>query len=255
MLKPTLSLLKSVSLFSKMRSESIERFLPYIKWHTYEKGALILRGIEVQDSFLYLVRGAAKLSKKIAAEKEILLDILTQGCFLDGQFLFEDEATESCTVEGLSSVEVITFPLALLRKEIEENAALSLDFFKATLERQERLRLHIEHLRFKNAVEHLSCFLLRLGVYKENNRMLLEFPCDQTIFAAWLGMRVETFSRVLKKLVGESTIQEDGKKCFQVQDVKRLVDLTCQRCSKTFPCKDVRNNNLLPNVLKIDFYQ
>ena len=68
----------------------------------------------------------------------------------------------------------------------------------------------------------------------------ITLPYDKTLIASRLGMKPETFSRALAKLKQETQIEIKGP-MVTIKDMQRLISFTCNHCSSSFPCEDLKD--------------
>lgn len=227
--------LQSISLFASLPPQVITEITRHAKSHYYKKGTLIFDSHEANQSFVYVLKGWIKLFRESTDGAEVIVDILNEQHFAGENFLFNGEQ-ETYSCEAISDVEIITIPTHILRQLVEENHQLTLNFFKYTLQKQQKLTIEMENLSIRNASQRLGCFLLRLCSLKKNKDIAIHLPYDKSLLASRLGMRAETFSRALSKICHDCGIQSDGD-ALHIPNASELIQYVCQYCSQTYPCK------------------
>lgn len=160
---------RSINLFSQASTISLEGINKLAKRHFYKKSILILNDSQVQNTFLYVVKGWIKLSKESFDGDEIIIDILTDGHYCGEQFFFQADTNETYSIQAISDVEVLTLPLQLLRQLIKSDHQLTLNFLEAVLQKEQRLNMEVENLSTKTALQKIGCFLLRLCHLNKGN--------------------------------------------------------------------------------------
>lgn len=229
---------QNIKLFSSISSNSLERIANDSKRSFYKKGVMILDQSQCRHTFLYVVKGWLKLSKESADGEEIIEDILAPTHYCGESFLFDIEKTAAAyTVYSIADIEVITISLELLKQLMTEDNALSLNFLQVTLQKKQRLAMEIEHMSIQSAAQRIGCFILRLcdNPATQKTNVVLRFPYDKILLALRLGMQPETFSRALKKISSECSLQINGEH-ITIPNLHFLTQYVCQHCSRTFPC-------------------
>lgn len=229
--------LSSITLFEGSSEELLCKFASAAKLQYYKKGTLIFDQAEAGKYFIYSLHGWVKLSRSAADGSEVILDVFNDSHYAGESFIFEPNNEAYC-VEAISDVELIVIPIDQLRLLTLENHALSLSLLKATLHKQNKLTMEVEHLSIKSATDRLGCFLLRLCTLKKPKDIVLKLPYDKTLLASRLGIRPETFSRALNKICKEYDIVTDGD-TLKIKSMQDLANYVCAHCSQTFPCKDI----------------
>lgn len=231
--------LNNISLFTKISSASLNDIEKSIDKSFYKRGTIILNPSSVKNTLLFVVRGWVKLFTGTAEGEEVIVDVLNENHFWGEEFIFEKDENNNYSAQAITDVEIFTLPIQLLKRLIKIDHQLSLNFLEYIIQKQKNLNMEVEHLSIQNALQRVGCFILRLCRMKQGKNITLRLPYDKNLLATRLGIRPETFSRILKKLGKECNIKiEDDT--LHIKDIDKLVHFVCQQCSKTFPCKDVK---------------
>lgn len=232
-----IKLLSSIALFHSLSSAVLGELSRVAKLQYYKKGTLVFDSIKSPHYFIYSIKGWVKLCRSAADGSDVIIDLFNDHYYAGEIFLFE-ENSESYCVEAISDVELLIIPIEQLKLFITKYHAFSLALLKATLHKQNKLTMEVEHLSIKNAMQRLGCFLLRLCTLQKTKDITIKLPYDKSLLASRLGIRPETFSRALAKICQENNIEvhDDVLKFRSISDV---VSHVCKHCSKTFPCKDI----------------
>lgn len=204
---------------------------------THDKGHILFLSGDSATQFFLITSGWIKLYRETQDGTQAVIDILTSGHIFGDTSLFEDDLYPY-SAEVVEKSEILSFPLGLLKQEIETNHR----FAKAMLTSMARYRrqqdLEIEHRAIQNAPQRIGCFLLRLTPQREGDLVTVRLPYDKTLIATRLGMQPETFSRALARLRDETGIRIKGT-IVEMESLARLTEYSCGACSSGFPCKDV----------------
>ena len=232
-----IELLSSIALFQSLPSDVLTKLSQAARLQYFKKGTLLFDETKASHYFIYAIKGWVKLYRTAADGSEVIIDVFNDNQYAGEIFLFEENGRSYC-VEAIYDLELMVIPIEQLKLFITEYHSLSLVLLKATLNKQNKLIMEVEHLSIKNAMQRLGCFLLRLCTLQKTEDITIKLPYDKSLLASRLGIRPETFSRALSKLCDEYNIQVNG----DVLKFKSIIDLAshvCEHCSKTFPCKDI----------------
>ncbi|MGH1456830.1 MAG: Crp/Fnr family transcriptional regulator [Alphaproteobacteria bacterium] len=205
---------------------------------THPKGKLIILHEEKADRFFIIKRGWVKLFRETLDGTQSIVDILPKNHMFGETAIFQNNQY-SYSVEVIEPSEIISLPLSLLKKEIEQNHKVSLNFLKAMAVYRRQQDMEIEHRTIQNAPQRIGCFLLRLVRQDEKGAVKIQLPYDKTLVAARLGMQPETFSRALVKLKEKTGIRVSGA-TIEIDSLDQLMQYSCVACSSEFPCKDLK---------------
>lgn len=230
--------LRRLVLFKGVSDETLARFSQEGRLFQYPKGKLLYLQDDEAKSFYLIVRGWVKLFRETIEGTEAVIDVLTNGHLLGKSAVFNN-GLHGASAECVEEVQLISFPIRLLKQAIEEDPKLALNMLTSMSAHRRQQGREIEHLNIQNAPQRIGCFLLRLCPLNKETEITLHLPYDKTLIAARLGMKPETFSRALAKLKGETGIHIHGS-TVKIHDMQALVSYTCSHCSSTFPCEDLK---------------
>lgn len=231
------NLLSSIELFQCLPQDVLTQLAQVAKVHYYKKGTLIFNEAKAAHHFIYAVKGWVKLYRTAADGTEVIINVFNDKNYA-GEIFLLDKNSDSYYVEAISDVELLIISIEALNQLITENHSFSLALLKDTLRKQSQLTMEVEHLSTKNAIQRLGCFLLRLCTTQQHENIIIKLPYDKSLLAARLGIRPETFSRVLSKSCKEYNIDMEGD-ILKFKNPNQLAAHVCKNCSKTFPCKDL----------------
>ena len=99
----------------------------------------------------------------------------------------------------------------------------------------------MEHLTVMTAPQRIGCFLLKLCRSKGDRNVGILLPYDKTLVAAFLGIKLETFSRSLAQL-RELGVSVDGPQ-VTIENIEKLQKYVCSSCSFDFgECQSDKKN-------------
>ncbi len=228
---------KAVSLFKNGSDEFISALNNHARLHKHEKGKVLFLHEDDASHFYYIKTGWIKLFRETLDGTQSIADIISAGHLFGETALFEDNLYPY-SAELVEPSEIITLPLSILKREIEENNKVALNMLSVMTRHRRQQDREIEHRTIQNAPQRIGCFLLRLINQDEPGAIKIHLPYDKTLVASRLGMQPETFSRALSKLKDKTGIRVNGA-TVELDSIDQLINYSCATCSSEFPCKDL----------------
>ena len=208
------------------------------KVKSYEKGKLLVLHEDHAEHFFIIQSGWVKLFRETLDGTQSIVDVLPAGHIFGETSIFQDDKYPY-TVEVIETAQIISFPLSLLKTEIESNNKLALSMLGAMTRYRRQQDQEIEHRTIQSAPQRIGCFLLRLADQDETGPVTIHLPYDKSLVASRLGMQPETFSRALLKLRDQTGIRVKGA-TIEMDSLEQLTGYSCAACSSEFPCKDLQ---------------
>ncbi len=204
----------------------------------HPKGKLLVLHEDSADRFFIIKGGWVKLFRETLDGTQSIVDVLPKGQMFGETAIFENDQYPY-SAEIIEAAEIVSFPLSVLKNEIESNHTLALNMLSAMALYRRQQDREIEHRTIQNASQRIGCFLLRLARQDESGAVNIHLPYDKTLVAARLGMQPETFSRALVKLKDKTGIRIKGA-TIEMDNLDQLTRYSCAACSSEFPCKDLQ---------------
>ncbi len=127
---------------------------------------------------------------------------------------FAAEALSDCVVQSVRRSTV---------RAMAGDAELDRAILEATRREMARLQEHVLLLGRKSAREKVAGFLMQLAQRQAEEAVML--PMGRQDIADYLGLTIETVSRMLTQLQGESIVEFPSSRRFQVKQWEALEDL------------------------------
>lgn len=204
---------------------------------TLEKGKILFVHEDKAERFYIILNGWIKLFRETLDGTQAVVDILTKDHLFGETSIFQNDK-HPYSAEATEPTTVISLPLSLLKKEIENNQKLALTMLSSMARYRRQQDQELEHRTIQNAPQRIGCFLLRLTNQQQEGKTVIHLPYDKLLVASRLGMQPETFSRALKKLKNETGIKINGAS-IEVDNLEQLSNYSCAACSSDYPCKDL----------------
>jgi CRP-like cAMP-binding protein len=129
--------LSAVSIFSRMAAEDLERIAEHASVQNFEQGDLIIREGEKDRRLFVLVRGRAKVVKRLGQRDEKILCVFGPRAYF-GEMALIDNLERSASVIAIEPAQVLCLEQLDLQREIVENPHMALELLE---EMSRRLRV------------------------------------------------------------------------------------------------------------------
>ncbi|HEX7674771.1 MAG TPA: Crp/Fnr family transcriptional regulator [Bdellovibrio sp.] len=181
----------------------------------FKKGTQIFGQDEVAHGIFLLAKGSVKIYRLSANGKEILLDILHPGSTFGENSLFGAEKYSDSAVANVAC-EVFYIPKMHFKPILSKHPELAQSVIKSICLWMDKLNAIIENINSPSARERVCNYLKRLR--DDQSASLIHLTGKKHEVALMLGLRPETFSRVLSDLESEDLIKMNHK---QIQILKQ----------------------------------
>ena len=224
-----LTLLQSVSLFSRLNGDTVKRLLGDSSVRHYPRGTILFMQDDEADRFFVSFSGWIKLFRQTADGTESVLHVVGPRESFAEAAIF-DSHDFPVTAEVVDDAKVLVIPSDSFLAQLREDADTSLAMM-ASLSRHNRYLVRtIEQMAVKSSAERLAMFLTNLchgpgagGDGHCNNNCVaceINLPLDKGLIAGRLNMQPETLSRSFAKL-RDIGIKTQGTRVL-VEDIARL---------------------------------
>lgn len=214
--------LKKIQLFSKLENKDLARLLGHSKITEFKKlETIFLKDQELQASYLVL-EGLVKSFSVNENGEESVIKIIETGEFISDPFSDLAAFSAQCLENSL----IISIANKELKNLLKENNLLALDFLNYFLLQNRFLTNQIIQLKLASADERVGQFLLDCSIKDGEKIKHPNLKIEKSLIASYLGIRPETFSRVLKKLEHSQEISIEKK---QISIAKK--NSLCKYCN------------------------
>ncbi|WP_244474054.1 MULTISPECIES: helix-turn-helix domain-containing protein [unclassified Rhizobium] len=177
---------------------------------TYAGGKEIYTPGEKSGTFYEVEFGAVRLHRLLSDGRRQVI-----GFYLAGEtFGFEADRTHAFFAEAI-------VPTGLRSFSQPGNGD---DILKLALRGMLRAQEHLAVIGRQTAVERIAGFLLDMA-NRQGNLDHFDLPMSRLDIADYLGLTIETVSRVFAKLRASNLIKLQSVRCVQIQDFKALASL------------------------------
>ncbi|MDZ4373158.1 MAG: helix-turn-helix domain-containing protein [Phenylobacterium sp.] len=177
---------------------------------TFARDEEIYAQDEEADVLYRLIRGVARTSRLTVDGRRQVGDFYYPGDLFGlepgPEHRFAAEALTDCDVQIVRRSAVRAFA---------GDAELDRAILEATRREMERLQDHVVMLGRKSARERVACFLMAMAERQVEGQ--IELPMSRQDMADYLGLTIETVSRMLTQLQGEAIVEFPSSRRFEVR--------------------------------------
>ncbi|MDG0816899.1 Crp/Fnr family transcriptional regulator [Bdellovibrio svalbardensis] len=181
-----------------------EQILSVIQKKSYAKNAVIFEPEENTHGLFLVIKGSVKISKISANGKEIVLGLLGPGkTFGESSLLGQDRQEDSATAS--EATDLLYIPKGSFQTIIQQNPQLYQSVVASLVRWMSNLNQIIENINTPSARDRVWSYLCRLK--NDQPHPLIQLDGKKHEVALMLGLRPETFSRILSDLEAEGKIK------------------------------------------------
>jgi CRP/FNR family transcriptional regulator len=193
----------------------------------YRPGSVIVASGEQPDWCANVISGVIKLTLTLSDGRQQIVGLLFPADFLGRPY----KERAPYTAEAATVVELCCFGRRHFEQLLEERPAARRLYIERTLDAVDAARDWMLLLGCKSAEERVATLILliarrRRGVWSgpgaEQNSLHFDLPLSRTDMAEYLGLRIETVSRQLRRLSAAGVIDTPSRRSLTVRDLSAL---------------------------------
>ena len=177
---------------------------------TYRRDEEIYAQDDAVELLYQVVRGVVRTSRLTVDGRRQVGDFYSAGAI----FGLEPGPDHRFAAEALADCEILVVRRSAVRAFAGE-AALDRAILEAQRLEMERLQDHVVMLGRKSARERVGSFLMSLVRSRDESHV--DLPMTRQDMADYLGLTIETVSRMLTQLQGEAIVEFPSSRRFQVR--------------------------------------
>ncbi|MEO9340388.1 Crp/Fnr family transcriptional regulator [Mesorhizobium sp. SB112] len=192
--------------------------------HKAYTGEELIGEAESIDHYSNVMSGVVKLTKTMPDGRQQIVGLQFVPDFLGRPF----KAESAVTAEAATQVELCSFPRGVLERMMVEQPGLEHRLLDQTLKELDQARDWMVTLGRKSASEKVASFLLMIAhnidpaAEPDRRSAAFDLPLSRSEIADFLGLTIETVSRQLTRLRGDTVIRIENNRHVVVDDLRRL---------------------------------
>ncbi len=206
---------------ASVRTSELERYAMTRTSQTIAAGTTFVDESEPALNVFTVVSGVVKLFKLLVDGRRQIVGFLVPG----DMFGFAPNGKYTASAEAVSPVTVCRCPRRQLERAFAEFPGVERQFLNAINRELAAAQDQMVLLGRKTAHERLASFLLSLSRLQTNGDNSIDLPMTRTDIADYLGLTMETVSRVFTVLKASGCIAANGSSKVYILDSDALAEL------------------------------
>lgn len=231
--------LDKIKFFNEIDKLTIDKIIGDCQLIKIPKGKLLFTQEQIAKFFYVVIEGSISLTYLNQDGEELMVEISEIGDFLNDIFM----ENFLVNAKSINASQVIAIDRLKIIDLITNNHSFAINFLNKNSQRNNKIFLHLIELKSNNGKFKLVNFLL--GIFfdqgQKNKQVLLKY--NKSLIASYLGIKPETFSRILKKLTseGEIAIKKNLITFLKIETLCKYCNLkTSEKCQDK-KCRDEKN--------------
>ena len=198
----------AAALFSGLYPDELERLLSHATVRTLKGHEALFAEGDKAEAFYFLLAGAMRLYRLSRDGDEKVIEIIVPGqtfaeaaVFLGGRY--------PVSAAAVSDARLVEIPLRDFTRILKDNSGMALRMLAGLSMRLHQLINDVQALTLETAGQRVASYLLE-QCPPESNSGDVHIPVHKNVMASRLGVKAETFSRVLASLRDRGLISVAG---------------------------------------------
>lgn len=214
-------ILRSHHLFEPLSEEQLDELLESSQLLNLEKGDTLFIQGEKAQSFYFIISGCVKIYRLTPDGQEKIFEVIGDRQTFAEAMMLMDTPNYVASAQAVGPSQLFRFSNAAYMRLLQANQRLTFALIgKLCIRLHQRLN-EIETLSLKNATHRVVRYLLTQMAPLQNAVSSFELPMAKQLIAGHLSIQPETFSRIIRRLIDEQIISQDGRQ-ISVLDCMRL---------------------------------
>lgn len=209
-LQPTdLEALRRVYLFSGLEDDEYQEAVAHASALTLEPGQILFSQGDQAEAFYWVAEGVVRLFRASPQGDEKVIDLIGANRFFAEAVLFMG-SRYPVNASAQSQTRLIAFDGRSFREWLARDANRCFRLLAAMSARMHKLVNEIDRLTLMKGADRLLQYLLDHSDPDETGRHKVELEAPKQVIASRIGVKPETFSRLLHKLTDIGCVEMDG---------------------------------------------
>ncbi|WP_223545138.1 Crp/Fnr family transcriptional regulator [Pseudomonas sp. A-B-19] len=204
-------ILRSHHLFEPLNEEQLDELMSTSHLLSIDKGEPLFRQGEPADSFYFIIAGAVKIFRLTPDGQEKVFEVISDRQTFAEAMMLMDTPNYVASAEAICPTQLYRISNSTYMHLLQSNSRLTFALLGKLCVRLHQRVNEIETLSLKNATHRVVRYLLTQLVRQQNVGSQFELPMAKQLIAGHLSIQPETFSRIIRRLIDENIITQDGR--------------------------------------------
>ncbi len=204
-----LEALRRVYLFSGLEDDEYLEAVAHASALTLEPGQILFSQGDQAEAFFWVAEGVVRLFRASPQGDEKVIDLIGANRFFAEAVLFMG-SRYPVNASAQSQTRLIAFDGRSFREWLARDANRCFRLLAAMSARMHKLVNEIDRLTLMKGADRLLQYLLDHSDPDETGRHKVELEAPKQVIASRIGVKPETFSRLLHKLTDIGCVEMDG---------------------------------------------
>jgi len=213
-------ILRSHHLFEPLSETQLDALLQTARLLNVDKGAKLFHQGEPAHAFYFVISGTVKIYRLTPDGQEKVFEVIGNRQTFAEAMMLMDTPDYVASAQAIAPSQLYRFSNSTYMELLQSNSKLTFALLgKLCIRLHQRIN-EIETLSLKNATHRVVRYLLtQLARRPDSNSF--ELPMAKRLVAGHLSIQPETFSRIIRRLIDEGIITQQGNH-ISVLDAQRL---------------------------------
>jgi len=187
--------IQKIAIFAQLKNDQLLTILKDAKIIKLKKDQILFSQEQKVDNFYIVLDGLVKLSRLNSKGSEAIIKIIDKGSLSD---IFSDNFSLSAT--AIKNTNLLTIPIDIFKNYAEKNYNLMHNILLEISTQNDELVNQLSNLKIDDNKEKNRQLLLKNSLKKSKKNSEIDLEFSKSEIASYLGIRLETFSRILHQL-------------------------------------------------------
>ncbi|MDR6959864.1 CRP-like cAMP-binding protein [Pseudomonas brassicacearum] len=204
-------ILRSHHLFEPLNEEQLDELMSTSQLLNIDKGNPLFRQGEPAQAFYFVISGAVKIYRLTPDGQEKVFEVIGERQTFAEAMMLMDTPNYVASAEAVGPSQVYRLSNATYMRLLHSNSQLTFALLGKLCVRLHQRVNEIETLSLKNATHRVVRYLLTQLVRLQTVDSQFKLPIAKQLIAGHLSIQPETFSRIIRRLIDEKIITQDGR--------------------------------------------
>ncbi|MGE7958281.1 Crp/Fnr family transcriptional regulator [Pseudomonas sp. NPDC089530] len=204
-------ILRSHHLFEPLNEEQLDELMASSQLLSLDKGDPLFRQGEPAEAFYFVIAGAVKIYRLTPDGQEKVFEVIGPRQTFAEAMMLMDTPDYVASAEAIGPTQLYRLSNHTYLRLLQGNSRLTFALLGKLCVRLHQRVNEIETLSLKNATHRVVRYLLTQLMQLQPVEHQFELPMAKQLIAGHLAIQPETFSRIIRRLIDEGIISQDGR--------------------------------------------